>query len=226
MPYVHAADYKKGSSAVIYTAADGSRVLRLGGPRSWRNNNPGNMRFTEFARDQGAIGTAGKFAVFPSVEIGRPALFLLLRETKYLNLSISKAISRYAPPEENDTDNYERLIAKLTGLDVTRKLSDLNATEFLKVVSAIEKIEGYTAGKEMAVKGVLATKTDGKHLTRFLIEGESIYIPVAEAIRRAELGEIGAVVVRTASGGKYLRARADGVNENNFSSIAEIDVES
>ena len=222
MPYVHAADYKKGSSAVIYTAADGSRLLRLGGSRSWRNNNPGNMRYTEFTRDQGAIGTAGKFAVFPSVEIGRAALSLLLRGTKYFNLSISKAISRYAPPEENGTENYERLITKLTGLDVTRKLSDLNSTEFVKVVSAIETIEGYAAGKEIAVKRVLATKTDRKKLTRFLIEGELTYISVADAIRRAELGEIAAIVVRTASGGKYLRARADGVNENNFGSIAEI----
>ena len=87
MPYVHAADYKQGSSAVIYTAADGSSVLRLDVSRAWRNNNPGNMRFTEFARYQGAIGTAGKFAVFPSVEHGRDGLSLLLRGMKYFNLS-------------------------------------------------------------------------------------------------------------------------------------------
>ena len=102
----------------------------------------------------------------------------------------------------------------------------INAIEFAKVASAIQTIEGYTAGKEIAMKRISATKTDGKHLTRFLIERESKYIPFIEAIRRAELGEIDAVVVQTASGGKYLRARADGVNENNFGSIAEVEDES
>ena len=92
MPYVHAADFKKGSSAVVYTADDGRRLVREGGSRSWRNNNPGNMRYTGFSRDKGAIGTAAKFAVFPSVETGRAALSLLLRGSKYLNLLITKAI--------------------------------------------------------------------------------------------------------------------------------------
>lgn len=225
MPYVHAADFKKGSSAVVYTADDGRRLVREGGSRSWRNNNPGNMRYTEFSRDKGAIGTAGKFAVFPSVEIGRAALSLLLRGPKYLNLSITKAISRYAPPSENNTDNYERLIAKLTGLNVSRKVSELSEVEFTSVVGAIETIEGYTVGTEVAIKGVVATKTNGNHLTRFLIKSETSYIPLPEAIRRAELGEIDAVVVLAASGRKYLRARADEVNQNNFCSIAELDDE-
>ena len=225
MPYVHAADFKKGSSAVVYTADDGRRLVRVGGSRSWRNNNHGNMRYTDFSRDKSAIGTAGKFAAFPSVGTGRAALSLLLRGPKYLNLSITKAISRYAPPSENNTDNYERLIAKLTGLDVSRKVGKLSEIEFTGVVSAIEPIEGYTVGKEMATKGVIATKTNGNHLTRFLIEGEASYIPLIEALRRAELGAKDAVVVQAASGRKYPRARADEVNQNNFGSIAGLDDE-
>ena len=152
MPYVHAADFKKSSSAVVDTADDGSRLVREGGSRSWRNNNPGNMRYTDFSRDKGAIGTAGKFAVFPSVETGRAALSSLLRGLKYLTLSITKAISRYARPSENNTDNCERLIAKLTGLDVSRKVGELSEIEFTSFVSAIETIEGCTVGTEVAMK--------------------------------------------------------------------------
>ena len=221
MAYVHAAPLKSGSSAVVYTSDDGRKVVRKGGSRSWRNNNPGNIRYTQFARDQGAIGTAGGFAVFPDVESGRDALASLLRGTTYFPLTISAAISRYAPPNENDTLNYERLIARLTGLDVTRKLSDLTSAEFSQVVRAIETIEGYVAGTESTIRRIVAAITDGSRLIRFLIEGDSNYISLAAAIRMVDAGVIDAVAVRPASGGAYLRSRADGTDANNFGSIAE-----
>ena len=78
MVYVSARAYKEGSSDVLYITEDGRKVLRQGGSRSWRNSNPGNLRFTSFARAQGAIGTAGGFAVFADSLRGRAALATLL----------------------------------------------------------------------------------------------------------------------------------------------------
>ena len=219
--YVHAAPLRAGSSAVVYTADDGSKVLREGGSRSWRNNNPGNIRYTQFARNQGAIGTAGGFAVFADVDSGRAALLSLLTGPTYISLTISAAISRYAPPNENDTANYERLIARLTGLDVTRVLSTLAVGELRQVASAIETIEGYVVGTESVVRRISAVRSDGDRLISFLMDGDSRFISLDAAIRLASAGVIDAVVVRPSSGRAYLRSRADGAQANNFSIIAE-----
>lgn len=221
MTYVHAAPPRVGSSAVVYIADDGSKVLREGGSRSWRNNNPGNIRYTQFARNQGAIGTAGSFAVFADVDSGRAALLSLLTGPTYISLTISAAISRYAPPNENDTANYERLITRLTGLNVTRVLSALAADELRQVASAIETIEGYVVGTESVVRRISAVRSDGDRLIGFLLHGDSGFISLEAAIRLANAGVIDAVVVRPSSGRAYLRSRVDGAQANNFSVIAE-----
>ena len=221
MNYVHAAPPRAGSSAVVYTADDGSKVLREGGSRSWRNNNPGNIRYNQFARNQCAIGTAGGFAVFDDVDSGRAALLSLLTGPTYISLTISAAISRYAPPNENDTANYERLIARLTGLDVTRVLSTLAAGDLRHVASAIETIEGYVVGTESVVRRISAVRSDGDRLISFLLDGDTRFIALEAAIRLANAGVIDAVVVRPSTGRAYLRSRADGAQANNLGVIAE-----
>jgi hypothetical protein len=97
MPYIKAEAYGEDSAAVVYIADDGKRLTRYGGSRAWRNNNPGNIRHTEFARRHGAIGSAGGFALFPDYLIGRNAISIMLKNEKYFDLSISATISRYAP---------------------------------------------------------------------------------------------------------------------------------
>ena len=123
MPYVSAKPSRRGS--VVYIADDGGKMIRSGGSRSWRNNNPGNLRYTRFSRDHGAIGTAGGFAVFPDYQTGRAALSALLHGPSYSNLSIYSAVARYAPPQDNDTESYRRLITRITGLDIQRKLTNI-----------------------------------------------------------------------------------------------------
>lgn len=132
---------------VIYTNPDGSRYRYTDGTRAWRNNNPGNIRYSDFSRRMGAIGEAGGFAVFPDVETGRRAIAALLRSDSYNNLTIAGAISRYAPPTENDTEKYHRKIEQLTGLSINRRMSDLGDTEFAQVVRAIQQIEGWGVGR-------------------------------------------------------------------------------
>ena len=131
---------------VIYNMPDGGKVKRSGGTRAWRNSNPGNIRYTDFARRVGAIGQAGGFAVFPDEATGMYAIEALLRTDSYSKLTIAGAISRYAPPSENNTAGYHRRIEQLTGLSINRRMSDLSASELTAVANAIRTIEGWEAG--------------------------------------------------------------------------------
>lgn len=132
---------------VVYTTADGRRIRRTGGTRAWRNLNPGNIRYSEFSRNAGAIGQAGGFAVFPDEETGTRAISSLLRGKSYNNLTIARAITRYAPPSENNTAAYHRRIQQITGLNINRRISDLSDGELSRVVDAIRAIEGWEAGR-------------------------------------------------------------------------------
>lgn len=134
---------------VIYTAADGHKYKKSGGSRAWRNNNPGNIRYTKFARDQGAIGQAGNFAVFPDEETGINAVRALLRSKSYNTLTVGGAISRYAPPFENDTAAYHRQMEKRTGLSMNTNMSQLTPEQFERVVTTIRQIEGWQPGRQI-----------------------------------------------------------------------------
>ncbi len=145
MPHaVEALEYKK---EILYVMNTGDTIRRRGGTRAWRNNNPGCLVYGNFTREKGAIGKGGKFAVFPDYETGRNALADLLRTDKYRNLSIERAIIKYAPPYENDVATYKKRLHKLTGLTLTKKLGDLDSVAMNKVADAICVIEGWREGK-------------------------------------------------------------------------------
>ncbi len=133
---------------VIYTHSDGMKLKRTGGTRAWRNKNPGNIRYSKFAQNAGAIGTAGGFAVFPDEETGISAITALLRSDTYRNLTVGDAIRRYAPPHENDTRAYQRYLERLTGVKIDTRINDLNPAELARV-AAIKTIEGWTPGREI-----------------------------------------------------------------------------
>ena len=131
---------------VIYTLPNGIQQRRSGGTRAWRNSNPGNIRSGSFARRVGAIGQAGGFAVFPDEATGMYAIKALLRTSNYNSLTIAGAISRYAPPSENDTAAYHRRLEQLTGLSINRPMSGLSDAELERVAFAIRTIEGWEVG--------------------------------------------------------------------------------
>lgn len=136
---------------VVYTRADGNQFRRSGGTRAWRNNNPGCLRYSEFTAAQGAIGKAGGFAVFPDEETGMRAICALLQSDGYRNLTISQAIFKYAPPHENDTDGYKTTLRRLTGLDISVKLSSLTPDQIMRVARAIKVVEGWRTGRETVI---------------------------------------------------------------------------
>lgn len=131
---------------VVITYEDGTEEVRSGGSRSCRNNNPGNLRPGLFANKQGAIGAAGGFAVFPNEHTGQSALIALLRSPSYRNLTVSEALARFAPPQENDTASYQRFVQKITGINGQTRINTLRNPQMHALVTAIRRIEGWIPG--------------------------------------------------------------------------------
>jgi hypothetical protein len=127
-------------------------TVRRTGARSWRNNNPGNIEYGTFAKSHGAIGSDGRFAVFPSYEAGRSAKESLLFESKgYAGKTIEEAINRYAPPSENDSGWYASSVAEAIGVDVNTPLSSLSQEQRMAMLDAMQVVEGWRVGKETKV---------------------------------------------------------------------------
>ena len=139
---------KTAHLTVLYIDAEGREVLRQGGSRSWRNNNPGNIRKGSFADNSGAIGDDGAFAVFPDEKTGFAAVVGLLRSQAYTNLSLKDALFRYAPPVENDSDAYVASVVDKTGIAATTILRDLPIAKIRAFAAAIKQIEGWNVGSE------------------------------------------------------------------------------
>lgn len=139
---------KTAHLVVNYIDAAGRDVNREGGSRSWRNNNPGNIRKGDFADNHGAIGDDGAFAIFPDEKTGFAAIVSLLRTSTYGALSLSGAINRYAPPSENDSNAYLTFIVGKTGLNANDVLDDLRIADIRKIAAAIQQMEGWREGGE------------------------------------------------------------------------------
>ena len=155
-----------GSGTTTVTYSDGT-TSTLNQPRPIRNNNPGNLEYGSFAKKMGAVGSDGRYAVFPTVEAGATAKVALLKTSTYQNLSIKDAFNRYAPPSENP--NYIRDLQSGTGFDLNRKMNSLSDKEFTLLTNTVSKIEGFNAplpqGTELPSSFSAATsvvnKTDG-----------------------------------------------------------------
>jgi hypothetical protein len=132
---------------------DDGRVERRAGSRNWRNNNPGNIEFGDFARRQGAIGTDGRFAIFPTYETGRRAKEALLFEGRnYSGLTIAQAITRYAPPSENDTAMYIRVASSAAGVAPSTPMQNLNQEQRQALLGAMERVEGFRVGSVQVIQ--------------------------------------------------------------------------
>jgi hypothetical protein len=116
---------------------------RREGVRNWRNNNPGNLEMGAFARSFGAVGSDGRFAVFPTLADGTKAKEELLfgSKSKYANLSITDALNRYAPPNENNTAAYIKSVASAVGVDPSTILNKLDSGQRQQMLAAISRVE-------------------------------------------------------------------------------------
>ena len=133
----------KSPSGSLYTAT--GNTLNVGGDRNWRNNNPGNIEYGSFAKNHGAVGTDGRFAIFPDAATGNTALQSLL-SNNYGTSTIAQMMQHYAPPNENNTENYIKFIEKQTGLSRDTVVGQLTVAQLASLGSAINSMEGGHAG--------------------------------------------------------------------------------
>lgn len=139
---------------VIYSYPDGAKIRRTGGTRAWRNNNPGNIMYGEFARNAGAIGYAGKvgngnFAVFPDQQTGMNAIRKLLRTDKYRRKTVAQAIYTWCP--DSSSQMYRTMVNKMTGINLNTPMSQLSDAQLESITQAIFTVEGWIPGTEKRV---------------------------------------------------------------------------
>lgn len=135
----------------MYVGNDGNIYEASGGSRAWRNNNPGNIEDGKFARNNGAIGSDGRFAMFPDITTGFNAMVGLLSTSSYQKLTIEGAINRYAPPNENNVEDYLKSIERQTGFPRSTQMNNLSKDNLLKLAKAMTKHEGNMTGKKRLV---------------------------------------------------------------------------
>lgn len=125
---------------------DGSRQTRIDGSRSWRNNNPGNIKVGDFTNRHGAIGNNHGFAVFPDEKTGQAASVALLKTSTYRNLTVDSAIYRRSPPEENDTPKIQDAVRRIGRFSGKEIIGELDQEELDRLVNAIRRTEGWSEG--------------------------------------------------------------------------------
>jgi hypothetical protein len=105
--------------------APGENKQHPNGTLSWRNNNPGNIKYGPFAKSCGATGSNSSFAVFPSYEVGFEALKTLVRNAATgkssiyrPDMTVAQFFAVYAPSaDNNDPQSYAAAVGKRIGED-------------------------------------------------------------------------------------------------------------
>lgn len=135
----------EGDRAVFYFIDEDPGFYHVLGSRSWRNNNPGNLKG---ASDK--IGSDyGGFAIFASYSDGYNAMKRLLFTTsRYADCNIRTAIETYAPHKDNnDVDAYVSSIKYDTGMTQDTKLQSMSSSQRTDLLKAMIKYEGFKSGK-------------------------------------------------------------------------------
>ena len=100
-----------------------SFINHVGGPIGLRNNNPGNL-IDSGTTWEGKTGANGGFVVFDDVAWGIRAFAtnFYTSITRYGTDTLRKYITRYAPPNENDTEGYIGMVSQKTGITPDEKI--------------------------------------------------------------------------------------------------------
>lgn len=138
----------------------------MAAPRGLRNNNPLNIEKTRGGNPwQGEIvpSADSRFAQFKSMAYGYRAAFKLLNnyQRNYGLDTIRKLISRWAPSNENYTDNYVKVVSERSGVPADGRITTTNRDVMVPIVSAMSYVENgieakmsdVVAGWELFIKG-------------------------------------------------------------------------
>jgi hypothetical protein len=121
--------------------------------RGLRNNNPLNIRHSEDVFQGEISGNDKSFKTFSSLPYGYRAAFVTL--ATYLSRgwnTIETIISIWAPPAENDTENYIAKVEKWSGVPRNKKLTAIDGPEYILIVAAMSFVENGQNADISAVK--------------------------------------------------------------------------
>ena len=139
-----------GNGVLTVEMDDGNHYKREGGTLAWRGQNPGNIRYGDFAKSQGAVGSGyDGMSVFPTIDVGKSAMKELLfgNNSRYLDLSIKRAMSIYAPDYDgNDSSAYAAFVCKAARLSNIKALRQLTGEERDRMLAAMQRMEGNKVG--------------------------------------------------------------------------------
>jgi putative chitinase len=159
---------------------DGSVIERSGGSVSWRNNNPGNLKF-EFAgsadktvtnprtREQALEAAQGRYqgvvgldqwgnAVFESYEAGRVAKIQLL-ERRFGDKTVEEMLPSYSKQDYSGTTHHKEQAATIyaegdrNGVDLRSKtVGEMSVREREVLADGIRRFEGWQPGDVATVQ--------------------------------------------------------------------------
>ncbi len=213
--------------STIYYDKEGNKLIRrkdptpnsLKGSKAWRHNNPGNLVSGPHTTRHGAIGSATYitkneqgteqkfiFAIFPSYEAGHEAMIALLKEPRYLKLTLEALPRKYTGVEDSKPDTkeaiaYRDFLKKSAKFDMTRTLQSLTEDEFNTLIKKMENYEGWhpwPEGEEyIPIQKIIGVKMNNHRVTSYLVlaHPEKRWVTRTEAISLAENRLLRAVVV-------------------------------
>ena len=134
-----------------YISDDGNRVgNKTGGTLSWRNNNSGNLKYSDWQKEYGAIKDPNSaFAVFPDEKSARSAYKALLTSPTgiYSGLTSDEAMLKWSSDYSGDPRAYDyQKLVTLGAPAVSKDLSKFTDDEWNKLFEAQRKAEGWTVG--------------------------------------------------------------------------------
>ena len=123
--------------------------------RGYRNNNPCNIRIST-DKFQGEVQPSGdkEFKQFETMAYGYRAAFRVIRTyiNNYKCDTIRKIISRWAPKNENHTENYIRVVSERSGIPENDRVYADNREMMVRIVAAMSYVEN---GREAVMSDVI-----------------------------------------------------------------------
>ena len=182
---------------------------RTGGSMSWRNNNPGNIKFGAFAEQYGATKGAeatdgGNFAIFPDEATGQQAMVDLLQSPNYRDLTLDQAMKRWS------NNGYGAEIIKNANPDILMR--DIPEEILNNITIRMREREGWTEGIEEAPSLTFPTDSDIENLTmdeRNVMQGVMRLLPTKLKDALAEKKERQKEVIFSYRQGKTFQTIAD-----------------
>lgn len=123
--------------------------------RGMRNNNPCNIRINS-DKFQGEVQPSQdkEFKQFETAAYGYRAAFKVLRTyiNNYKCDTIRKIISRFAPSNENHTENYIKVVSERSGIPEDDIIYPDNREMMIRIVAAMSFVEN---GREAEMSDVI-----------------------------------------------------------------------